>query len=195
MVRRDVQPDRDIGAKGLQQFELVGRQFENVDAAFAQRREIESAATDIAADFAAQAGVLKNVTDQRRRRRLAVGAGDRHELRFRLGPRQQLHVADDGFAGGARGHGRRMRLGQAVGNAGAHHQRGDVRPVDGRRFGDTGARPRRLVARRRVVIPGGAVDPGRRQGTNGRQAGAREPQHDERRTLEDGEIDHPLTSA
>ena len=51
----------------------------------------------------------------------------------------------------------------------------------------------RGLARRGVVVPGDAVDARRHQGAHRRQAGAREPQHDERRTLEDGEIDHPLT--
>ena len=45
-----------------------------------------------------------------------------------------------------------------------------------------------------VVVPGNTGDPGRQQGTHRRQAGSRQPEHDEGRTLEDGEIDHPLTS-
>ena len=79
MVGRDVEPDRDIGAEGLEQLELVGRELQHIDAARAERRQIERAAADIAADFAAPAGLGEDVADQRRRRRLAVGAGDADE--------------------------------------------------------------------------------------------------------------------
>ena len=57
MVGRDVEPDRDIGAESVEQFELVGRELEHIDAARAERRQIERAAADIAADFAAPAGL------------------------------------------------------------------------------------------------------------------------------------------
>ena len=195
MVGRDVEPHRDVGMEGLEQFELIGGKLQHVEAAFAERLEVERTAPDIAADFAAGAGLLEDVADQRRRRRLAVGAGDGDEPRPGLRPCQQLDVADDRLAGGARGDRHGMRYRQGAGNARADHESGDARPVDRGRVGDPGAEMRRRVARRRIVVPDDAVDPGCPQGTHGRQAGAREPQHHERRTLEDGEIDHPFTAA
>ena len=195
MVGRDVEPHRDMGVEGLQQFELVGRQLQHVEAALAQRRQVERAAADIAADLAAHAGLGEDMADQRRRRRLAVGAGDGDEPRLVLGARQQLDVADDRLAGGARRGGHGMRLGKGAGNARADDQRGDARPVDARGVGDVQPGLHGGIARGGVVVPADAVDAGRLQGASGRQAGARQPQHDERRTFQHAEIDHPLTAA
>ena len=95
MVGREVQPDRDVGAEAARQIELVGRHFEHVGAPLAGRLEIERGAADIAAD-GDRTGDREHVAEQRRRRRLAVGAGDRDEAgaAFRLAP-QKLDVADD----------------------------------------------------------------------------------------------------
>ena len=154
VVGRDVEPHRDMGVEGLQQFELVGRQLQHVEAALAQRRQVERAAADIAADLAAHAGLGEDMADQRRRRRLAVGAGDGDEPRLVLGARQQLDVADDRLAGGARRGGHGMRLGKGAGNARADDQRGDARPVDARGVGDVQPGLRGGIARGGVVVPG-----------------------------------------
>ena len=195
MVRRDVEPHRDVGVEGLQQLELVGGELQHVEAALAERREIERTAADIAADFAARTGLLEDVADQRRRRRLAVGACDGDELRLWLRPGQQFDIADDRLAGGARHDRDGMRRRQRAGNARADHERRDSRPIDRHRIGDPGSGLCRRVTRRGTVVPGDTIDSGCTEGAHGRQAGAREPQHDERRTLEDGEIDHPFTGA
>ncbi len=118
MVGRDVEPDRDMGAEGLEQLELIGRQLQHIDAARPERREIERAAADIAADLAAprrrsfrmwpiSAVVvdLPLVPVMPTKRACGLGAG------------QQLDVADDRLAGGTRRRGHGMRLGQAVRDA------------------------------------------------------------------------------
>ena len=119
MVGRDVEPDRDMGAEGLAAARAGRTTARAHRCRPAERREVERAAADIAADLAARAGLGQDMADQRRGGRLAVGAGDADEARLRLGTGQQLDVADDLLAGGARRRGHGMRLGQAVGNAGA----------------------------------------------------------------------------
>ena len=168
----DVQPDGDVGAEGLQKLELIRRQFEDIDAALAERRKIERAAADVATDFASRAGLLEDVADQRRGRRLAVGAGDGDEACRRFGAGQQLDVADDLLAGRTRRRRYGMRRGQVARDARADDQRRRrAASRSSRRIGeaDAGARslPRakpRCRPRRRIRRPppsGRAPSPGR----------------------------------
>ena len=195
MVGRDVEPDRDVGAEALEQLELVGRQLQHIDAVVAERRQIEHAAADIAADLAAPAGLVEDVADQGRRGRLAVGAGYTDEPRLRLRAGQKLDVADDLLAGRARRRRHGMGLGQTARNAGTDDECRHARPIDGRRLDDGDAGLGRRLARSGIVVPGDKVDPGGLERSRGRQAGARQPQHDERRTLQHAKIDHGLTGA
>ena len=184
MVGRDVEPDRDIGAEAIEQLELVGRELQHIEAARPERREIERAAADIAADLAAPPGLDEDMADQGRRRRFAVGAGDADETRLGLGAGQQLDVADDLLAGRARRRGDRMRLGQVAGMPGLMMRA--VTRDQSMAAGSTTGAPIPAAASREAALSSQATQsmPAAPQGTHRRQAGAREPQHDERRTLE-----------
>ena len=87
---------RDIGPEVARQVELVGRHFEHVDAPVAGLLRGRAPRARYCRRPRPEPADGEHMADQRRRRRLAVGAGDRDEARLplRLAP-QQLDVADD----------------------------------------------------------------------------------------------------
>ena len=93
-----------------------------------RRLERQDRAADVAAHLHVAAELAQDVRDERRRRRLAVGAGDGDERR--LGARErplaaeELDVADDLDARGAGLLDRPVRLGMRERHAGRQHERG-----------------------------------------------------------------------
>ena len=159
MVRRQVQHHRDIAVQALHQVELIGRELQHIDRVGMQRRKVQHAGADIAADAHIASGFLEDVADQRGGGRLAIGARDADDfrtaaLRQRLhGAGKQFHVADHRHAGHLRHAHEAVRLRELVGNARREDERGkrlpvalvDVRQGDARRFG--------LGARLLVIVP------------------------------------------
>jgi hypothetical protein len=68
------------GPEARHQIDLEGRQLQHIDAVLDRLAQQEHRLADIAADIAVTAGRLEQMAGERRRRRFAVGAGDRHEL-------------------------------------------------------------------------------------------------------------------
>ena len=101
VVRRDVQEHGDVEGRLDGQIELVGGKLQDEGAVARHRREVEGGGSQIAADAdAAGPGRAQQVADERRRRRLAVGAGDADVARLRQRAPEQLDVADHLDAGG-----------------------------------------------------------------------------------------------
>ena len=105
--------------------------------------EQEHRFADIAADLDIAAGGLEQVAGERRRRGLAVGAGDRHQAGAGAGDLalKDFRIADDLDARRFRLLHRPMRLGMGERNAGAEHERGRSRR------GPSGRSPRAATPR------------------------------------------------
>ncbi len=88
-----------LGSRRRRQVDLERRHLDHVDALGGGRLQRQDRGADIAAHLDVAARLGEDVGDQRRRGRLAVGAGDRHERRVRRQraalPAEQLDVADD----------------------------------------------------------------------------------------------------
>ena len=106
MVRRDVEEDADRRPQARREVDLERRHLDDMDAVARRRLERQDRRADVAAHLHVAAGLAQDVGDQRRRGRLAVGAGDGDERRVRRELRalaaEQLDVADDLDAGGLR---------------------------------------------------------------------------------------------
>src|SRR5215475_5349700 len=99
-----------------------------------RRSEREDRCADIAAELRVHAGRGDEMRDQRRRRRLAIGAGDADEWSIRREmptfAAEQFDIADHLDAGFAcKLHGP-MRQWMGERNAGREHERGKLRPID-----------------------------------------------------------------
>ncbi len=160
VVRRDVQHDRHIAVQRLDQVELVGRQLQHIDRAAVQAFEIQHADADIAANTDILAGLPQDMADQRRRGRLAVGAGDADDARALVlleigyGAGEQLHVADHRHAHHLRHLHETVGLRETVGNARRQHQSCKGLPVASVEIDQRNAGIRRRLARGFIIVPG-----------------------------------------
>ncbi len=106
MVRRDVEEDADRRLQAWCEVDLKRRHLNDMDAVARGRLKRQDRRADVAAHLHVAAGLAQDVGDERRRRRLAVGAGDGDERRvgreLRALAAEQLDVADDLDAGGFR---------------------------------------------------------------------------------------------
>ena len=88
MVRRDVGEDADVGLQPRHQVDLEGGKLQHIDAALRRLAQQEHRLADVAAHIDVEPRLRQHMADQRRRRRLAVGAGDGDDARTRgLRPR------------------------------------------------------------------------------------------------------------
>ena len=122
MIRRQVEQDAGGRVDRRRQVDLVGRAFDHIGAVGRQWIERHHRAPDIAAHLRVASGGAQYMGGQRRRRRLAVRAGDRDEGRCRrLGgslAREKLDIADDLDASATRQFHRPVRLGMRERHAG-----------------------------------------------------------------------------
>ncbi len=180
VVGRDVQEHADGGFECRRQVDLERREFDDMETVRRRRLEGQDGAADVAAHLHVLAGMAKNVGDERRRRRFAVGAGDGDE--GRLGTmrgtlaREDLDVADDLDASRLGHADRPMRFGMGEGHAGRQDEARECRPiglgeVDERHAGLLGSRPPGLA-----VIPGGDDRAALLQRPHGGGAGGPEPE-------------------
>ena len=175
MVWRDVEQDGDVGQRRRRDVELVGRQLQHIDAVEADRRQRQGRLAEIAPHLDAAPGGFQHMGNECRRRRLAVGSRDADKACLRLRLPQQLDVGDDRLAC-RHGRGRdRMRCRKCCGNAGAHQQRIDGRPVSLPEVEQDVGRCRR--ARRFGIVPGQNPRARPDQRFRRRSTGTAEPQH------------------
>ena len=128
MIGRQVEPDRHVGMKVAAEVELEGGELEHHGGPALGQIEIE----DRPADIAAQQHLLpcgsKQMVDERRRRRLAVGARDGDQpvtLRPQLGS-EEIDVAGQSHTGLARLLHQRVRCGVGQRNARADDEEGEA---------------------------------------------------------------------
>ena len=189
MVRSDIQEHADVEGRLDGQIELVGGEFEDEGPVAWHRREIEGGGPQIAADpNVAGAGRTQQMTDERRRRRLAVGAGDADVAGLRQRAPQELDIADhlDASIVGGNDDGVRER------DTGARHQGGNAV------LGASGAHLEALVpcrrARRRQIVPTEHAGTAGSERPRCGEAGAGEPEHGHRPVAIERDPDHRLTS-
>src|SRR6202022_4423956 len=85
VVRRDVQTDADVGAKGANGFELEAGQLEHIPLiGTGSRDDRRHSRADVAADLRGDAGLPQDVSDQRRGSRLAIRSGDSDDLPLQI---------------------------------------------------------------------------------------------------------------
>ena len=201
MVRRQIGEHRDIRHQPRRQIDLVGRNFQHIDRARIGARQFEHGLADIAADLRIVAAGIENVTDQGRRRRFAVGAGDGNDGRpARLGAigaylaGEEFDIADDLDARLARGRDDRMRRGMGERHARAQHQCFELRPGP---FGvrqDCGAGAHGRIAALGGIVPGDDAGTARRQRPHGGHARARQAENGHIFSREAAGGDHRTTS-
>ena len=159
MIRRDVQHHSHIALQALSKIQLIARQLQHIDRRTVQPLEIEHAHADIAADAHVFPARFQDMTDQRRRRRLAVRARDADDprpleiLELRDRARKQLHVADHRHAHHLRHAHEAMRLGEFQRDARRENQRREVLPVAPVEVDQRHARSFRRLARSFVLVP------------------------------------------
>src|SRR3546814_8909155 len=76
MVRSDVEQYRHVGVEAVGEIDLVARQFQHIDATCGQWVLRQYGQADIPAHPRRDACIAHNMMDERRRRRLAIRAGD-----------------------------------------------------------------------------------------------------------------------
>lgn len=130
MVLADIEQDADGGIERGREVDLVGRHLDDVDAPHARRLQRQDRGADIAAHLGVVAGDFRQMRDQRRRGRLAVGAGDGDERCVRRVPSplaaEQLDVADDLDPGLARLQHAPVRHRMSERHAGREHERSEI---------------------------------------------------------------------
>ncbi len=140
-----------------------------MDAARRRRLQIQHRHADIAAKLHVAARLAQDVSNQRRRRRFAVGAGDGDQRRVGRASGalagEQLDVADHLDPGGPRAVHRPVRLGVRQRHAGRQQQRVEARPVGLAQINqpEVRLRPRSLA-----VVPRCNLGPSSNQRTRGR---------------------------
>ncbi len=99
MIGRDVEQCADARIERRRKIDLERRTFDHMEARQGRRLERENRRADIAAHGDIHSGGLQHMRDKRRRRRFAVGSGNRDKGRARcqLGPltTKKLDVAND----------------------------------------------------------------------------------------------------
>lgn len=130
MILADIEQDADGGIERGREVDLVGRHLDDVDAAHARRLQRQDRGADIAAHLRVIAGDFREVRNQRRRGRLAIGAGDGDERRVRRVPAplaaEQLDIANHLDPGLARLQHAPVRHRMSERHAGREHERGEI---------------------------------------------------------------------
>ena len=168
MVGADVEEDSSVETRLLDQVELKGGAFEDIDAGRSESRERKGGRAEIAADRHRPSGVGEQVSDQGGGRRLAVRAGYADHPRFRRRFAQQFDIADHRTGGAAGAHHHRMGLRVGQRHAGAQDQGVEGGPVPAGGFAHPDPGRGRGAALRRDIVPGqhrgAAVAQSRRSG-------------------------------
>ena len=206
MIGRDVEQHRDIAVEAIGQVDLIAGQFQHIDAhplqVRLQRRLAQHRQADIAAHDCRIARLFDDMMDQRRRGRLAIGAGDADDLvrrQRRPGESEQFDVADDRHASDLRPHRDGMPIER---HARRHDDAVKAGQVDLHRIADfqnsvrfersretllratvsrlrsrRTAKVNRSLARRFLTIPGHNPRAAGQQRFDRGKAGPRQPQH------------------
>ncbi len=182
MVGREVEQHADRRVEARREIDLEGGALDHMETATARRLQREDRLADIAAERHLAAGGGDEMGDQRRGGRFAVGAGDGDERRVgTMAPplaAEQLDIADDLDAGGARAGNRPVRHGMGERHARRQHQRGEALPVGNAQVDDRDAGGARRGNRIFIVVPGGNRRPAgdeRQTRSRGRSRRGRRP--------------------
>ncbi len=199
MVFADIEQNADGRIERGREIDLVGRHLDHMHPAHPRRLQRQDRGADIAAHLGVVAGDLHQMRDQRRRGRLAVGAGDGDERRIRRVTAalaaEQFDVADHLDAGLPRHQHRpvRRRMGQR--RAGRQNQRGEIRPGHGAQIGGDEAGLRRLGDIVGAVVAGDDFRAARLQRVAARKPGTAEAEHRDRLARKGGDGDQGVTAA
>ena len=177
------------------QFQLVGRQLQHVDAAEAERIQFQRRNAEIAADRALPARMLEQMRRQRGGGGFSVGAGDRDNRRVRLRFQQQVDIAHQGNVRGARLHRQRMRLGMRMRNARAPDNgfHAIERAFAARHGGPALCHGGR--ARRGIVVPHDHLGAARTQSRGRAEPGLAEAHHQHAFACETEDWDHATSAS
>ena len=194
MIFAEVDQDADRGIERGSEIDLVGRALDDVNAARARRLERQDRGADIAAELRVEAGRRREMRDQRRGGRFAVGAGDGDERRVGREAAalaaEQLDIADHLDGGFLRkpDHPMRRRMGER--NAGRQHQRRDPRPVGVAQIGGGNAGGIGLRHALRIVVVADDVGAAGKERTRAHQPRAAQPEHGDLFAGEGRDRDH-----
>ena len=186
MIFAEIDQDADRGIERRREIDLIGRALDDVNAhrldpAGARRRQRQDRGADIAAKLRVHCGRSREMGDERRRRRFAVGAGDGDEGRMRRQASalaaKQLDVADHFDPGCSRELGDPVRRRMGERNAGREHKRGDPRPVDVMQIRRRDAGGVGLGDALRIVIEGDDIGAAGEQRACAHQPRAAQPEH------------------
>ena len=198
MIGGDVEKRADARIERRRKIDLERRTFDDVNGLVGRRRQFEHGHADIAAHLGRASRLAQDMRDQRRRRRLAVGAGDGDQRRVGRARRpfagEKLDIADHLDAGCARALHGPVRLGMGQRHAGRENKRGKVAPVGGVEIDRRKARFAGAGARCFVVIPGGDLHAAGDERAQRRQAGAAETEQRDAPTAKDRDRSHPHLS-
>ncbi len=198
MVFADIEQNADRRIERGRKIDLVGRHLDHMHPPHPRRLQRQDRGADIAAHLGVVAGDLHQMRDQRRRGRLAVGAGDRHERRIRrVTPAfaaKQLDVADHLDAGLPRRQHAPMRRRMGQRRAGRQNQGCEIRPGHGAQIGGDEAGLRRLDDVVGAVVTGDHFRAARLQGVAACKPGAAEAEDGDRLAGEGGDGDQRLTA-
>ena len=183
-----------VGLQRGREIDLIGRDFQHINAPGRERLERQHRHADIAAHLRVAAGAFDEMRDQRGGGRFAVGAGDGDQRTIAAGLRalaaEQFDVADDldiGLVGERR---RPMRRRMRQRHAGRQHQRGDVRPVEFAQILRLEAGGLRLGDLLVVVVEGDDLGAALHQRARRQQAGTAEAEDRDLSSGERGDRDH-----
>ena len=194
VVFADIEQNADGGIERGREVDLVGRHLDDVDAARARRLQRQDRGADIAAHLGVVAGNLCEMSDQRCRGRLAVGAGDRNERRVRrvaaTFAAEQLDVADHLDTRLARFQHApvRHRVGQR--HAGREHERCEIAPGNAAQIRGDETGLRRLGDVVGIVVGGDHLGAAGLQRVAGGEPRAAEAEHRDRLAGEGCNRDH-----
>ena len=181
MIFAEIDQDADRRIERGREIDLIGRALDDVNAARRWRRKRQDRGADIAANLRVHAGRCRKMRNQRRRRRLAVGAGDGDERRVGRDAAalaaEQFDVADHLDAGFLRELDGPMRRRMGERNAGRQHQRRELRPISAAQIGGRDAGGVGLRHALRIVVVGDDIGAAGHERAGARQPRAAQPEH------------------
>ena len=158
MVRRQIDQYADRRRQRRREIDLERRTFDDMDSRIVRRLQRQNRRSDIAAELRVAPRPRQNMGDQRCRRRLAIGAGDRDERRAarervaftaeEFDVANHLDVQRLGALDGP------MRDGMRQRRAGRQNQRVEPAPVGAIQILDMDFLGERLGAPRLAIVPG-----------------------------------------